>query len=102
MDYNKAVVIDTINKILGAVQIHKSFLTTFVAGDGEALQQIETQNTKVNIHCTDGGEWGINFLGILNTIISTIVDDTLFFIADEHTGILKEVIWESQLGMGRN
>lgn len=97
MDVNKEKVLETVNSILGAVDIHKSFLVTFIEGDGLKLQSIEQLNSKINIHYNQD-RWGINTLGFLNTILSTLVDDSLFFIADESTGILKEVIWESQLG----
>jgi hypothetical protein len=90
----KQEVIDTLNSILGAVEIHKSFLTSFVSGDGLKLQQIETQNNKVNIHFTSG-VWGVNTLGLINTIVSTLVDDSILFITDELTGIIKEAVWES-------
>lgn len=92
----KEKVLEVVNNILGATPIHKSFLTTFVEGDGDKLQKIEAENDKINIHFNND-KWGINTLGIINTILSTLVDDTLFFIADENTGLLKEVTWASQL-----
>lgn len=92
----KEKVLEVVNSILAATPIHKSFLTTFVQGDGDKLQQIESENSKINIQFNNG-KWGINTLGILNTIINTLVDDTLFFIADESTGLLKEATWASQL-----
>lgn len=92
----KEKVLEVVNSILDATPIHKSFLTTFVEGDGDKLQKIESENSKINIQFNNG-KWGINTLGILNTIISTLVDDTILFIADDHTGLLKEATWASQL-----
>ena len=92
----KERVLEVVNSILSTTPIHKSFLTTFVEGDGDKLQKIEAEDNKINIQFNNG-KWGINTLGILNTIISIIADDTLFFIADEQTGLLKEVTWDSQI-----
>jgi hypothetical protein len=92
--------VKTLNAILSAVPIHKSFLTTFIVGDNERLQQIEANNEKINITFNDSKNlWGINILGFINTIVNILANDSLIFLYTED-GLLKEVLIKSKVDRG--
>jgi len=93
----KEKLLQALNAILNAVPINKYILTSFLEGDSEKVQSMETNNNMINIVFSEEfGYWGVNPIGIINTIMNILIGDSLVFISSED-GILREVTFKSKL-----
>lgn len=99
MKDKKQEVVNLVRSLLDAVPVqHQKYLTTFIKGDKEKLEALETANEKVGVVIVNEDTWGINPITFFNTILSTLIDDNIHLIIED--GYAKGIIWNSDLNKG--